>query len=82
MDDQAVILFFIRYGQQSRWHLLPSTDTTLNFTQAFELYRIRWTIEVVFKETKQYLGLGACRSRDFGAQIADCTLAFITDFHV
>jgi hypothetical protein len=78
VDDQEVVLFFIRYGKQTRWHLLLSTDISLSFTQTFELYQIRWSIEVVFKETKQYLGLGACQSRDFDAQIADCTLAFIT----
>jgi hypothetical protein len=78
VDNQAVTLFFIRYGQQSRRHLLLTTDSKLNFTQAFELYQIRWNIEVLFKEAKQYLGLGSCQSRDFDAQIADCTLAFIT----
>jgi hypothetical protein len=48
VDKQEVVLFFIRYGQQSRWHLLLSTNTALNFTQTFELYQIRWSIEVVF----------------------------------
>jgi len=42
-----------------------------------ELYQIRWSTEVLFKGNKQYLGLGKCQSRDFDAQIADCTLAFI-----
>jgi hypothetical protein len=78
MDEQAVTLYFIRYGKQARRHLLLTTDTSLNFTQTFELYQIRWSIEVLFKECKQYLGLGTCQSRDFDAQIADCTLAFIT----
>jgi len=78
VEGQAVTLFFIRYGQQTRWHLLLTTDTKLNFIQTFELYQIRWNVEVVFKEAKQYLGLGSCQSRDFDAQIADCTLAFIT----
>ncbi|MDR0748465.1 MAG: transposase [Tannerellaceae bacterium] len=78
VDAHPVVLFFIRYGQQSRWHLLLSSDTSLNFVQVFELYQIRWNIEVLFKEAKQYLGLGNCQSRDFDAQIADCTLTFIT----
>jgi hypothetical protein len=33
---------------------------------------------VLIKEAKQYLGLGNCQSRDFDAQIADCTLTFVT----
>jgi IS4 transposase len=78
VDSQPITLFFICYGRQSRWYLLLTADSKLSLTQAFELYRIRWNIEVLFKETKQYLGLGSCQSRDFDAQIADCTLAFIT----
>jgi hypothetical protein len=46
--------------------------------QTFELYQIRWNIEALIKEAKQYLGLGSCQARDFDAQIGDCTLAFIT----
>ncbi|MDR2809956.1 MAG: hypothetical protein LBB84_05280 [Tannerellaceae bacterium] len=32
----------------------------------------------MLKDTKQYPGLGACRSRDFDTQITDCARAFIT----
>jgi hypothetical protein len=28
----------------------------MNFTQAFEIYQIRWNIEVMIKECKSYLG--------------------------
>jgi len=42
-----------------------------------EVYKIRWTIEVFFKEAKQYLLLGKSQSQDFDAQIADTTLSFI-----
>jgi hypothetical protein len=78
VDSQPVVLYFIRYGHQSRWHLLLTSQTELNFVQTFELYQIRWNIEVLFKEAKQYLGLGSCQARNFDAQIADCTLTFIT----
>jgi hypothetical protein len=78
VNNQAVVLFFIQYGQQIRWHLLLTTQTELNFIQAFELYQIRWNIEVPIKEAKQHLALGLCLSRDFDVQIGDCTLTFIT----
>jgi hypothetical protein len=39
-----------------------------------EIYQIRWTIEVLFKDSKQLLGLGKCQSNDFDAQIADITI--------
>jgi len=42
-----------------------------------EVYKIRWTIEVFFKEAKQYLLLGKSQSQDFDAQIADTTLSLI-----
>ena len=36
-----------------------STDISMSFVRAFELYQIRRNIEVVNRETKEYLGLGA-----------------------
>lgn len=50
----------------------------MSFVRAFEVYQIRWNIEVLNKECKQYLGLGTCAGRDFDEQIADCTLCFLT----
>ncbi|WP_255348675.1 transposase [Paenisporosarcina sp. TG20] len=42
-----------------------------------EVYSVRWTIEVFFKETKQLLRLGKCQSQNFGAQIAHVTTTYI-----
>jgi hypothetical protein len=42
-----------------------------------EIYQIRWTIEVAFKEGKQLLGVGRCQSNSFDAQIADTTITMI-----
>jgi hypothetical protein len=78
LGKQPVRIFLIRYGKSTRWRILLTTDTRLSFIEAFELYQIRWNIEVLFKESKQYLGLGGAQSRDFDAQIADATLCFIT----
>ena len=50
----------------------------MTFVKAFEVYQIRWNIEVLNKECKQYLGLGKCLERDFDEQIADGTLCFLT----
>ena len=46
--------------------------------QCFETYQIRWNIEVLNKESKQYLGLGKYQGRDFDGQVADCALCYIT----
>ena len=47
LDDIPVRLFLIKYGRSSEWKVLVTTDTGMRFTQAFETYQIRWTIEVV-----------------------------------
>ena len=49
----------------------------LSFQQTIEIYQIRWSIEVFFKETKQLLNLGGCQSSTFDAQIADTTITMI-----
>ena len=72
-----VRLFFIQYGKKGEWTVLLTTDRSLNFKEAFEYYQIRWNVEVMYRECKQYLRLGKCQSNDFDAQIADATLAFM-----
>lgn len=78
LDDIPVRLFIIKYGKKQNWNVLLTTDRTLTFVKAFEYYQIRWNTEVMFRECKQYLGLGHCQSNDFDALIADTTLAFVT----
>ncbi len=70
-------LFFIRLSKRSKWRLLVTTDTSLSFTEVYQLYANRWAIEVFFKECKQLLGLGKNQSRDFDSQIASTTISFI-----
>ena len=73
-----VRLFFIRYKGAKKWTILLTTDLTLSFVKAIELYQIRWTIEVLFKECKQYLRLGGSQNTDFDGQIADLTITLAT----
>ena len=72
-----VVLFFINIGKRENWRLLVSTDVNIGFNKLMEVYKIRWTIEVFFKEAKQYLLLGKSQSQDFDAQIADTMLSLI-----
>jgi len=73
-----VKLFYIRYKRSKDWKLLITTDLSLSFCKAMELYHIRWSIEVFFKECKQYLRLGQAQNTDFDGQIADATITLIT----
>ncbi len=70
-------LFFNRSHGSEKWHLIVTTNLNLNFPEALKTYSIRWAIEVFFKESKQYFGLGKSQAQDFDSQIADSTITFI-----
>ena len=70
-------LFFVKMGRTSNWHLLATTDMTLNFIALMEAYQIRWSVEIFFREAKQLLNFGQCKSSNFDAQIADTTISMI-----
>jgi DDE superfamily endonuclease len=75
--DIPVKLFFCRNSKRGNWHLLVTTNTRLGIKKAYQTYAIRWSIEVFFKEAKQYFQLAKCQSRDFDAQIADTSICMI-----
>jgi len=70
-------LFFCKTSKRGKWHLLVSTNTKLGILKAYQIYSTRWSIEVFFKESKNYFGLGKSQSRDFDAQISDISVAMI-----
>ena len=72
-----VNLFFVKMGKSGNWHLLLTTDLTLSFIKLMRVYQIRWTIEVFFKECKQYLNLGKSQSSCFDGQIADTSVSML-----
>jgi len=76
-DGMPITLFFSRIGTNGDWKVILTTDTKLSFLQTIEIYQIRWSIEVFFKEAKQLLNLGGCQSSNFDAQIADTTITMI-----
>lgn len=73
-----VRLFFSQYPNQTTWNVLLTDNMQLTFSEALQIYQIRWGIEVFYKEAKQYLRLGKCQSNDFDAQIADISIIMIT----
>jgi hypothetical protein len=46
-----------RTEQKKEFALFLCTDTSLSIEKVLELYSLRWSIEVYFKEVKQHLGL-------------------------
>jgi len=75
--SKPIRLYFCKTSKRGKWHLLASTNTKLGIIKAYQIYSIRWSIEVFFKESKQYFGLGKSQSQDFDAQIADVSIAMI-----
>ncbi len=77
IDGIKVKIFLTRKGVNGAWHTILSTDTNLTFNRMIEIYNIRWTIEVFFKEAKQLLGLGKSQSTNFDVQVAQTTITMI-----
>jgi exonuclease VII small subunit len=75
--DIRINLFFIKLGQSPNWHLLATTDLAINFQKLMDIYQIRWSIELFFRESKQYLNLGKSKSTCFDTQIADATISLV-----
>jgi hypothetical protein len=71
-------LFLIKYGTKGKFRAVLTTNVKLNFIEMMDIYKIRWSIEVFFKECKQYLKLGKYQSTNFDGQIASLTITMIT----
>ena len=65
-----VRLFFCKRDKWAKWNGLITTNRQLDFIEAYRIYSMRWSLEVVFKESKQNLGLGKYQMRNFSSQIA------------
>ena len=76
-NDVPLKLFFFKSSRKAKWHVILTTDCSLKAVRAYQIYSIRWSIEVFFKEGKQHFRLGKSQSRDFDAQIADTSLSLI-----
>jgi len=76
-DNRRVNLFFVKLGSGSKWRAFITNDLDLGFNKLLEIYHIRWSCEVFFKEAKQYLQLGKCQSTSLDSQIGATTLAMM-----
>ena len=63
-------LIFTKRDKWGKWNGLITTNRKLDFFDAYRIYSRRWSLEVVFKESKGYLGLGKYQMRNFSSQIA------------
>ena len=77
LGKRSVKLFFCKRGKKEAWKVLLTTDLSLRFMRAYEIYSMRWSIEVFFSDSKRLLGLADCSSCDFSAHIAHVSLVMI-----
>ncbi len=77
LDGVPVKLFFCRRGKRGNWNGLLTTNTKLDFFKAYEVYAMRWSIEVCFAEMKGLLNLGKCQARNFTEQIASISICIL-----
>ena len=71
---RKVRLFFTKRSRNAEWNGLITTDTDLGFLDAYRIYSMRWSIEVVFKDSKGNLGLGKYQMRNFTSQVASTAI--------
>jgi len=82
---QAVRLLFVRGLKEpgetdvskKDWALFLTTDTGLSMSKMLEIYAMRWSIEVYFKEAKQHLGFLQEQTATFASHTASIHLCAI-----
>ncbi len=89
-DEPIIIVFAKGYNEpeesvangkkkqkESKWVAFLSTNTCLQASTVIKKYTKRWTCEVFFKESKQFLSLGKDSSNSFQSQVCATTISFI-----
>ena len=69
-------IVFIENDSSDKFHAFASTKTTLTFQEILEHYSQRWSIEVFFKNCKQYLNYGKEQVSNFDSLVASDSLVF------
>jgi hypothetical protein len=79
---RVVVVSSYQDPSKARFAVLASTDTELDGRELYRLYRVRFQIEFIFRDAKQFTGLSDCQSRKkealefhFNASLATLNLA-------
>jgi len=75
-EIQMKIVFILNEGENN-WHAFSSTDAKLSANKILGYYSKRWSIEVFFKNCKQYLNFGKEQMSNLDSIIASDALAFL-----
>jgi SRSO17 transposase len=74
----AVQLVFTKHLSHRTVKVVFTTNTALPIKKILEAYKIRWSIELFFKMSKQYLGLKSYQNRDLNATKSFLSLSLFT----
>ena len=70
-------IVFVQNDGSNNWHAFAATDSNLSSQKILEYYSQRWSIEVFFKNCKQYLNYGKEQMSNLDSIIACDALVFI-----
>lgn len=75
--DISMKIIFIHNDGELNWHAFASTNVTFSSKEILEYYSKRWSIEVFFKNCKQYLNFGKEQMSNLDSIIASDALVFM-----
>jgi hypothetical protein len=70
-------IVFVQNQGSDKWHAFAATDTSLSAQAILEYYSQRWSIEVFFKNCKQYLNYGKEQMSNLDSIIACDAMVFM-----
>ena len=70
-------IVFVQNPEQDKWHAFAATDIRLSAKVILETYAKRWSIEVFFRNCKQYLNLGKEQMSNLDSIIASDALVMM-----
>jgi len=70
-------IVFVKNDASNKWYAFAATDSTLSSQRILEYYSQRWSIEVFFKNCKQYLNYGKEQMSNLDSIIACDALVFM-----
>jgi len=70
-------IVFVQNPDEEKWHAFAATNTKLSAKAILEAYSQRWSIEVYFKNCKQYLNFGKEQMSNLDSIIASDALVMM-----
>ncbi len=76
-SDVKMRIVFVQNEGQDKWHAFGATNTKLSAKKILASYAKRWSIEVFFKNCKQYLNYGKEQVSNFDSIVASDAIVYL-----